>query len=201
MKKIIIIMLYCLFFQHIIASEQNNEQKYELIPIAETHHKIVHIRSCEGLRRLVLDKNEKWEVLSQKYSVSPKALAEYVCNRKITDSPIHQEIFEAIDSWQRKTSNLYDILTEQIITEIRQHDKGHVPALQKTQQQFYEIMQEKSVSTEKQIITVELEYKEKQRAFMGHATCNTILAVLLIGGWTAVGLFSWVINHCHHPWD
>jgi len=194
MKRIIILLLHCLYFQSIFSSEK----EYELVP---AHQGLVEITSCDGLRQLAVDKQEDWDTLSQQYSIAPSALAEYMCNGTITNSYTDQETLCRIAYQKYAAPHVYNNLTKQIITEIRDSNKKNESILQSLQQKYHDDLKQNILKEQQQIDAILPDYNKKKPRFLCRTACATAVTLAFFGGWTAVGVFAWVWDHCHHPWD
>ena len=193
MKKIMIVLLSFLHIQSFFASE------YAAIPADQPKKNIVIITTCEALSRLALDTRDDWDVLLQDYIIKPSALAEYIDITE-TNTSSNNHIFQQIKSWQTSGSPKYHHLIEQTIAEIRNQRKDE-SALNKLRQTFFNNIHTELTKQQSDIDTILPDYKKKKAGCLCRAACNTSITLLIIGGWTLVGLFSWVADHCHHPWD
>jgi hypothetical protein len=192
MKKIMIIFLSLLHIQSLFASE------YTTIPADQPKKSIVIITTSEALSRLALNTQDDWNVLLQDYIIKPSALAEYIDTETNTSS--NNYLFQRIRSLQKSDYSKYHHLIEQTIAEIRNQEKDK-SALNKLRQTFFNDLSKELTKQQSDIDTILPHYQKKKQACLYRAACNTTIALLIIGGWTLVGLFSWVADHCHHPWD
>ena len=74
MKKIIVSIITCISFQHILPSEYQC-----LIPDRSTPQRM-QITSCEGLKTLAKELKNEWHSFEENYDIQPQALAEYVAD-------------------------------------------------------------------------------------------------------------------------
>jgi hypothetical protein len=193
MKKIIIVLLSFLHIQSCFASE------YQALPTDQPKKNLIVISTHKALSRLALNTQDDWDVLSQGYIIQPLALAEYIGITE-TKTPSNSHIFQLITSWQKSDYPKYHQLIEDTIAEIRNPGKDE-SFLKNLQQIFSNDLGKALTKSQDDIDAILPDYKKKKAACLCRAACNTTIALLIIGGWTLVGLFSWVANHCHHPWD
>jgi hypothetical protein len=191
-KKIICFVGYMLI-QQLGAMEQD----YTTVSL-EDDKQIVQVTTYEGLRILAGTSSEDAKV---KFAVQPSALAEFLSGGQSIDTVHGRTMYELEWSYKHYHPEGFNLMVSQAIDEIRRQNNQESMMLQDMQQQFRQKRIDDVVQLQKKIEALEPDYTEKKNEYFCRTAFKTGLGLVIIGGWVAVGLFSWVINHCHHPWD
>jgi|GEM_PF-6163704 len=187
MKKIRYFLLFFLYAPFLFSSE-----KYKSL-----QNDIIKITTGEALCNLACVTQGDWDAFSTMYKVEPSAVYEYM---KMSDQPKDQskkDISRQINKWSTRDSSKYNKLVREIITEIRDKHSGNKHILQDMRKTFWSNLAQEIVKTQNKIDTMTPEYNRKKRDCLARAACNAAVACVVIGGWTLVGYFVWVIEHCH----
>lgn len=200
MKKIIMSLVCCLFVHSVVSMEGNDFAVVALDDFVE-RTKIV---SREGLCLLATGLKGKWDNIAQYYDVRPKALAEYVSypDTQKTGAEIYQKNLQYIDGLYIFDDKTYAEVVENVMDEIWKQKLGtEENILSGMRQRFQEHRNQRLVELDDKIVKMEPDYANKRRDCICCVTGYAISGIVLTGGLTLIGLFSWVIDHCHHPWD
>lgn len=172
------------------------DQEYTAIPL-DDDKQIIQVTTYEGLRMLAGILQEKAAVT---FDVRPSALAEFIAGGQSVNAVDHR-IKENVEWYYRNRPTTFNSMVNQALDELRcQNNQGSV-VLRDMQQQFRQKKIDHVEQLQKQIAEIEPSYTDKKNRYIMHTAVKTGLGLFIIGGWTAIGLLSWVIDHCHHPWD
>jgi hypothetical protein len=199
MKKIIMSLMCCLCVYSVVPMEKGD---FAIVPFDE-HVERTPVVSYEGLCVLATELQGKWNDVELYYDVKPVALAEYVSyvdmQQKVGVDQQSLQDFQHLYRWKYTT---YARVVEQIMDEICQQKLGRADnVLSGMRQCFQQSMIQRSGELDDKIVQAQPEYNRNKCRYICSVAGNAILGTSLVGGLTLIGLFSWVIDHCHHAWD
>ena len=198
MRKEVIFLLSCLFFNFTIAMETVLTQEEYFInegsPLSSSKERTA-IKSYVNLSSYVANSLFISNDFTRLYDVKPKALVGYF-DEQDKEQLLSCYSKENIEALYKTNSEKYELLVKDVVhTMFQEKNSSEIVSARKKLQQN---IKDQTDMLQIQINFLIPRYQKEKKACMHYFCRNTALGVAVVSGISTIAVFSWMINHCYN---